>query len=316
MRSIDEIESEIVTQSERQAEAERTENRVRHLQAVIGRTEAALPALQAQVRSERDDVDRLEGWTFSRLWAMARGSHDDELGRERTEACRAQTELQQARAQLEENRRDLRDALRHRAEMAGAADHLAAALRAKEELLRVRGTPTGRQLGDLALRRGEISRQFTEISEALAAVAALLTATRRATDLLQTSRWPSAMAVALLDTWTPNLAQRQLDEATAAVAFAARHVQRLNWELSQVKDIRTTLRPLAEGTFRHYTDVWFQGASAEALVMERVGRARAEVLRVSQDAVLMHHRLMHLWREAQAQDHLLATERRELLNLR
>lgn len=305
-----------MTHQERHAQEARAANTVRQLATAIRQAEAALPVLEALVHSEQGDVDRLEGWTFSRLWAMARGIHDDELGRERAEAYRAEAELQQTRVRLGELRHDLEHARRQQSEMAGAGNQWAAALQAKEELLRARGTQTGQQLGDLAVRRGEIRQQQKEINDALAAVALLLPATQRAADLLHPNRWPSARAASLMDIWVPNIAQRQLDEATAAVAFAGRHVLRLNWELAQVKGIDTTVSPLSEDTFRRYTDVWFNEVTSDAVVIERIAQARLEVLRVSQAATLVQSQLLHLWREAQAQARLQHADRARLLNLR
>lgn len=305
-----------MTHQERHAQEVRATNTIGQLETAIRQAEAALPTLEATVHSEQGDVHRLEGWTFSRLWAMARGIRDDELGRERAEAYRAEAELQQARARLAELRHDLQRARRQQSEMAGAGNQWAAALHAKEELLRASGTPTGQRLVDLAVRRGEIRQQLKEINDAWAAVALLLPATRRAADLLHPSRWPTARAATLMDIWVPNIAQRQLDEATAAVALAGRHVQRLNWELGQVKGIDTAVSPLSEDTFRRYTDVWFNEVTSDAVVIQRIAQARLEVLRVSQAATLVQSQLLHLWREAQAQERLQHAERVRLLNLR
>jgi len=77
------IEHRLASAAQAAHERDLTARRCDELQARGGEARAQLTALRADLAAEQEDVERLEGLSFTRVLASMHGSRDERLGRER-----------------------------------------------------------------------------------------------------------------------------------------------------------------------------------------------------------------------------------------
>lgn len=281
MPDIDELERRIVEQSERQAEARTVQRQVEQLEASLDAARTTVADLEQTLAAEQQDVDQLEGLSFSRLWAAARGSRDEDLARERAEATRARAKLEHHQQAVREQQERLESLQQRRGRLTDADQLLAAALQAKEELLTDQRSALGDRLLDLAAHRGWLRNHLTEIDEARAVAATAQQQIAQAdAELSSADGWSTYDTFFGGGVFSSSAKHQRMDAAATAIGRADRQLEQLSAEMADVTGAQTSLPSLQLDGFTRFTDVWFDNIFTDLDVRDRISDAAAGVRRM------------------------------------
>jgi hypothetical protein len=295
-------------------ERDLTGRRCDDLQARADQVSDQLTALRANLASEQEDVERLEGMSFTRVLASMAGSRDERLGRERAEAEAARYRVAEAEARLAAITSELQEGRRRLDALAGAPAAYAAVLEEKERYLEASGNPRGHTLLVLAEERGRLNGELKEADEALRAADAALLALDRARDRLS-----SASGWSTYDTFfgggaiASAVKHERMDEAADATAEADQRLAVLRTELADVQEPGPTAPQLAIGSGTRFVDVWFDNLFTDLSVGHRIDQAQQNVGDTAALVAGVQARLRARIVTAQARLAAIESQRRELL---
>jgi hypothetical protein len=145
------------------------EQRLAAAQQHLESTRARAVELRAALEREDEDVERLESFSPTRIWATLTGSRAGDLEREAAEREAARYAVAEAEARRESAERDcaaLQERLRAIGDVEPAYQQ---ALADKDAWVRGHDADTARELADIAERRGALLAEDTEAREAHAA---------------------------------------------------------------------------------------------------------------------------------------------------
>ncbi len=114
---------------------------------------------------EQKDVERLERLSWSSIWASVKGSKDEDLDRERSEAWTARVRLQEAQRQLEELQLEIADR-KARTDQTCEAEYQEL-LRKKEAEYREKDPAFAARMADIERRELNAATECRELNEAL-----------------------------------------------------------------------------------------------------------------------------------------------------
>jgi hypothetical protein len=302
----DNIEQRLTAAAQAVREHEVTVRRCADLSGLQSQVAAEVAGLQAQYADERQDVERLEGLSLTRVLTSLRGARDDSLARERAEADAARYRVAEAEARLDAVRREQDAAQDRLRQLAAAPAAYVTLLDEKERYLSQSGDPRGAQLLKLADERGRLTGELTEIGEALRAARAAGQALAQAQDSLG-----SASSWSTYDTFfgggaiASEFKHARLDEAADAAAHADQSLAILRTELADVGDVSLTAQlKVSDGT--RFVDVWLDNIFSDLAADGRIRQAQANVVQSWQRVREVRNRLTT--REARAQARLTAIE--------
>ncbi len=282
-----EVERTVERASEARTEHARLRARLRVAEADRAAAGSALrDAMELRVR-EAADVEALESWSPTRIWAGLRGRREVDLSREEAElqaaeyAVASATARHQAAAAAVEQ---VESGLRALGDTDAQWEH---ALAAKEELLVATEAGPAGELVELAERRGELVAEAHELDEADAAGRAAYECLDQAVELLEKARsWSSWDTFGGGGMITDAIKYDRMDKASAVLREADARLRRLRVELADV-DL-SGVPDVAVGQLLQTFDVWFDNIFSDWSVRSRIiealqaaTRARADVQQVA-----------------------------------
>ena len=275
---------------------------------------ADLASAQAQYSSEERDVERLEGMSFSRVFASLRGSRDDALARERAEADAARYRTSDAESRLAAVRGELASVDGRLSQLATAPAEYADALNEKETFLVHSTDPRGHRLMELADERGRLSAAVGEMQAALQAAQAADQALAQVQDRLgSASNW-STYDIVFGGGMIGNAVKHQrMDEAAQAAAEADRRLATLRTDLTHMSAVDPTAPGLQVSSGLRFVDIFFNNIFTDLAVAHQIGQAQANVSQAVQFVAEVRDRLNDQIAHAQAQLASADAERHQVL---
>lgn len=310
----EDLEARLSAAAEALREQQITAQRCAELRRRLEEVAHHLASLRAELAAEREDVERLEGLTLTRVVASLRGARDDRLAREQAEADAAALRVQEVEARIVALRREL-DVAEDRLQMlAGAPAAYEAVLDEKERFLRSSGDPRGPRMLELADERGRLTGELHEVGEALGAVAAAQESLLRVEDQLR-----SASGWSTYDTFfgggmvSSAIKHSKLDEAAAAAAQADRCLVVLRAELADVGGAGVHTPELGVTDLTRFVDVWLDNMFTDWAVRDRIEDAKRNVANCLHFVGAVEARLNDQASQAEARLDAIEAERHTLL---
>ena len=257
--------------------------------AAITKLTADLAELRRRYAIEQRDVDRLENFSLTRLLADLHGAREQTLDRERAEAETARYRVAQAQDRLNALGAQLAEVEARLVATSTAPATYAALLAEKERRLRTSGTGPARRLTELAERRGQLTADLKELTEAEAAARAAARALTEANGFLESAdNWSTADTFLGGGALSSVLKHNRLDNAAARAAEADRRLAVLHAELRDVDGTLPSLTGRLElGGFTRVADVWLDNIFTDLSVrghikssLDQLGQAAQQVGRI------------------------------------
>ncbi|HSE70893.1 MAG TPA: hypothetical protein VLA97_09055 [Nocardioidaceae bacterium] len=268
--------------------------------------------LRARLAEESADVERLESFSPTRIWASLRGSRATDLDRETAEREAARYSVAEAEARRAAAERD-RDGLRARlVEIGDVEARYAEALRAKEEWLAEADPALAAQLAELAARRGELVARDKENQEAFNAGCAARDRLAHATQLLDSAgSWATWDTFAGGGMFTDMAKYAKLDRASEVLRHADAALQAFSRELA---DVGLAAVPTVQvDSMTRTFDVFFDNVFTDMAVRHRIQQTSAQVAQAAHCVAQALGALQQSGREIREQVTALDEERERLL---
>ncbi|MGH3488131.1 MAG: hypothetical protein ACRDP8_09510 [Actinopolymorphaceae bacterium] len=239
--------------------------------------------LRDRLADEAKDVDVLESFSPTRIWATLRGSHTDDLARERAEHEAARYALAEAEARGAAVRRNV-ESLQAQLDRLGDVDDLhRTALAAKEEWALGHDPAVTAALEDIARQRGTLEAARTETTEAYAAGEAALALVEQAVQLLgKAESWSTFDTFLGGGLLTDAMKYQRMDEAADLLHRADVALGQFSRELADV-GIGAVGGVQVDGMTRTF-DVFFDNIFSDLAVRSRIQDARRQA-ETARDAV-------------------------------
>jgi hypothetical protein len=265
--------AQIHTELERAAQARREldglNERLTAGTGYLRSVEERVAELRGRLRAENEDVEKLESFSPTRIWATLKGSRAGDLDRETAEREAARYAVAEAEARREAAHRECAS-LAAQIDALGDVDALhARALAVKEEWAATNDPAVATALAEIAQRRGQLQARDKEAREAH-------DAGRTALDLLQQARQllGSAESWSTWDTFAgggmlSDMAKyNKLDQAAAVLHQADMALGRFSVELADVG--LTAVPGVQVGTMTRTFDVFFDNIFTDMAVRSRI----------------------------------------------
>lgn len=278
--ALDQAQAELEAAEHAAAEHGRLTERAGRAASALAQAQAALARGRAELADEAKDVDRLDGFSPTLIWAVLRGNRDERLEAERAEQRAAEYTVALAESRLASAEGELAAAQATIRALGDVQARRTAALDAKERAVVAAGHPGAAELDDLAHRTGAARSELTEVREVVAAAAEADRTLRGALGCLDSaSNW------AAVDTFggggfLADMAKRdKMDEAAEWMRAADRALRRLSTELGDLghQGVGGVDVDALTGAF----DVWFDNIFSDWSVMNRIDEARSRVRRAA-----------------------------------
>jgi hypothetical protein len=309
------IETRLAAAAAAKRELEIVSAQLRTLDGQLAASDRRIAGIAARLADAERDVRRLEGLSLGRVLAALKGSHAEDVNRERAERAAEAYRLREAEAQREVLRRD-RDRLSNRlAGLREASRDWAAALAEKEEYLRQEGGPQAEALLALGEERGRLRAEQQHVEEALTAAHDAGRALAEVADLLSSARgWSSYDTFFGGGAMSSAIKHDRMEEAQQAASFAETQLAVLADELRDVWAGPQVVPSLGvDGTTR-FVDIWFDNIFTDMAVADRIARAQASTNAAQHAVHEIIGRLRRGSQEITARSENAARRRIELLN--
>jgi hypothetical protein len=276
----DALTAAVAARQERDALDRRLGSARRDLEQAEGRVH------EARVRLEREteDVERLESFSWTRIWTSLNGSHATALEREQAERDAVRYVVAEAESRRETAQRYV-DALQAQRQALGDVDAASArALAAKEQWL-LRDGAHGAELSDLAERRGRLVAREREVREAhVAGVDARNLLAEARTLLASAKSWSTWDAFGGGGLVTDLVKYSKLDQVSDLLRRADFALGRFSRELEDIGVAGVAAGVEVDGMTRTF-DVFFDNIFSDLAVRSRIHDAATRVARAL-DAVI------------------------------
>ena len=253
-------------------ERTRLQRRLAEAQARVAELESAVESKTAALRAEERDVERLESFSPTRIWAGLTGRRDVDLDRETAERDAARYALAEVQARLASAQWDA-DAFAEQLRALGDVEgRYTEALAAKAEWVRGHDHAVGNQLDVLAGQLGRLQAEDHELAEAHAAGVRARERLLHADDLLGRaggwSNWDTFGGGGMV---TDMMKYGRIDEATAQLRQADEALRRFSRELADVQ--MSAVGGVEVGEMTRVFDVWFDNIFSDWAVRDRIREA-------------------------------------------
>jgi hypothetical protein len=270
------VEADLEAAAEARGEKQRLEHRLAAARQRVVETEGELRRRRVTLKEEDADVERLESFSPTRIWAGLRGSRADDVARESAERDAARYAVAEAEAWLAAARADHDQLAARLRDLGDVEAAYASALRAKEDWLVRSDSPAASRLADLAAERGQLTVRDRELREAFEAGCRAREHLQHADSLLG-----SAGSWATWDTFggggmlTDMMKYDKLDQASAVLREADQALRAFGRELADVGGAGVP-RVQVESMTRTF-DVWFDNIFSDMAVRHRISEGAAQV---------------------------------------
>lgn len=253
-------------------ERRRLEQRLRSAEEQLAACEVRVRERNATLTSETKDVERLESFSPTRIWASLRGSRDADMAKETAEREAARYAVAEAQARRDAVQRD-RDAYATQVEALGDVEaRYAAALAAKDAWLRDTGSPQAAELAQIASERGAVLARRKETDEAYHAGVAAQELLTQANQLLGSARSWSTMDTFFDGGMLTDMAKyNKIDQATAVLHQADIALAAFSRELADI-DVQSVGGVEVTSMNRTF-DMFFDNIFSDMAVRSRITQA-------------------------------------------
>lgn len=268
--------AELEAAEEAVAEHARLTARLDRARAALAGCEQEVDRRSAQAVREAQDVQRLESFGTTRIWAVLRGRHDEELSREKAEQLAAEYAVVEAEQRARTARGEVDAVVAEIGRLGDVVERRRSALESVAGWLAESGHVTAERVDALAQERAAAVADQRETEEAIAAADAGLDALGRAAQALSSAggwaTWDTFGGGGLL---TDMAKYRRMDEAQALMGHADRALHRLSDELADL-GLRG-VGGLEISQLARAMDVWFDNIFTDWAVRDRIAEARSRV---------------------------------------
>jgi len=306
------IHDQLATAVRDRDERTRLGRRLAEARARVDELERAAEARASALRQEERDVERLESFSPTRIWAGLTGRRDTDLDRETAERDAARYALADVQARLATARWDA-DAYAEQVRGLGDVERrYTGALAAMDAWLRDHDPDSGERLTALSEERGRLEAEDHELAEAHAAGRRARECLVEADRLLSSaggwSTWDTFGGGGLV---TDTMKYARIDEATAQLRRADEALQAFSRELADVR--MAAVRGVEVGEMTRLFDVWFDNIFSDWAVRDRIRDATERTRRAvaAVDAVLRD--VSGCGQDVRARISLIAAERERML---
>ncbi len=265
--------------------------------------------LQLQYVKEQKDVERLGHLSWSAIWAVIRGSMEEDLEREQAEAWAAQARVQEAQRQLDEICREI-EAYRAHTDESCEAEYQAL-LQKKEAEYRRTNPDFAARMAELERREMAAVTERRELNEALYAGKSVLTQIASALEKLSSaegwSTWDLVGGGMLADM----MKYSNMDEAQHLMEMVQSDLRRYRAELADVAQDANVHLNLE--TFTWTMDVWFDNIFADWAVRDRILQSANRLEEIQMRVRQMQQHLEERLRDVQNRMEALCKEREEIV---
>lgn len=246
-----------------------------------------LSDLQLKYAKEQGDVDKLSHLSWSSIWAVVKGSIEEDLEREQAEAWAARAKVQEAQRQLEEIRGEM-EACRARADEKCEAEY--------QELLQKKAADYRKSDPNFAARMADLERrelaaatERRELNEALCAGKRVLSQSAAALESLSSAEGWSTWDLIGGGMMSDIMKYSRMDEAQHMMEQVQSELRRYRAELADVA--QEACFNLQANQFTWMMDIWFDNIFADWAVRDRIIQASNRLEEVQQQVQQMQHRL-------------------------
>lgn len=231
--------------------------------------------LEAVMREEQADVDRLEGRSLAAFFYNVVGRMDEKLDQERREAYEARVKYDAAARELAETEAELRRSEEELDALQGCEERYQATLEEKARAVKAHGGAVAEQLLELDRHIAALDSQKREVDEAVSAGrAALDTAENILSSLDSAEGWGTwdLFGGGLLS----DLAKHShLDEAQGAIERLQSQLRRFRTELADVT-IDADMQVNVDG-FLRFADYFFDNLFTDWAVLDHIHQSQEQV---------------------------------------
>jgi hypothetical protein len=269
---------------------------------------------QQQAQLEQSDVDKLESFSGTRIWAMLTGKHEESLRQEELQAEAALGKAAEARARCDELEGACAEVAGHLSGYANVDAELAAAAAERERLLVAAGAPEGKRLGEIAEESGDLRGELHQLDEAIAAGQRAVASMSALEDQLGTasgwSTYDTFFGGGMIST---AIKHDHMDRAAALSRDADAALRGFGRELGEV-GLRGVDEALTMSDGTRFLDMWFDNMFTDLSVRSQIQSAQERTQRARADAQRMLHQVSIRRGAIVERISSLETERRQLLH--
>jgi hypothetical protein len=268
---------------------------------------------QRQAHLEQSEVDKLESFSGTRIWAMLTGKREESLRKEELEAEAALGKAAEARARRDELAAACAEVEGHLSGYANADAELAAAADERERVLVASGGPEGKRLAEVAEESGKLHGEVHQLDEAIAAGHRALSSLSALEDQLGTaSGWSTYDTFFGGGMFSTAMKHDHMDRAAALSREADAALRGFGRELGEVglSGVDESLT-LSEGT--RFLDMWFDNMFTDLSVRSQIQSAQAKTQQAGAEVQRRLHEVSVRRAAIVERISALEAERRQLL---
>jgi hypothetical protein len=262
---------------------------------------------------EQSEVDKLESFSGTRMWAMLTGRHEERLRQEEIEAEAALGKAAEARVRCDELEEACAEVEGHLSGYAEVDAELASAAAERERLLVASGSPAGRRLVEIAEESGDLAGQLRQLDEAIAAGEHALSSLSALEDQLGTasgwSTYDTFFGGGMIST---AIKHDHMDQAAALSRDADAALRGFGREMGEVGlggvDEALTM---SDGT--RFVDMWFDNIFTDMTVRSQIQSAQVRAERAGAQVQRLVHEASTQRSTVAQRISALESERRQLL---
>jgi hypothetical protein len=270
------VQSELEAAQEAVFEHERLSGRLTAAEAAFVTAGTRLARATEALAGEAADVQKLEDFSPTLIWATLRGNRDERLEVERAEHRAAEYRVATAQASVrnaERERTEVRAAL---AALGDVAARRTAALAAKEAWVVSSGADGAGELGRLATEVGTSRGELAELHEVVRAAERAEQALTGAVGHLDgASNWAAYDTFGGGGFLSDMKKREKMDQAVVLMRDADEALRALTRELGDLG--QEGVGGIASDSLEDMFDVWFDNIFSDWSVMNRIGEARDRV---------------------------------------
>jgi len=238
---------------------------------MLAQQRSRLQGLDAQLKKEGSDVEKLQGLSLTGLFHTILGSKDKQLEKERQEYLAAKLKHDECRdsvSALEREQADLKEKI---AALGNPESQYKSILDKKEKVIAETGDQSARRLIDLAEELADARSDVRELQEAIDAGKAVLTGVEAVIDSLKSAKnWGTwdMIGGGLISTAVKH---SRIDRARASAHQVQQLLRRFQRELADVgatSDITIDI-----GSFATFADYFFDGLIVDWIVQSRIANS-------------------------------------------
>lgn len=231
--------------------------------------------LEAAMRDEQADVDRLEGRSLAAFFYSVTGKMGEKLDQERREAYEARVKYDAAAHSLAEVEEELRRSERELETLRGCEERYQAALAAKADAVKAAGGEAAGRVLEQERRLLSLASQARELDEAVGAGRAALRTTESVLSLLGDAEGWGTWDLIGGGLLTDMAKHSRLDEAQREIETLQTRLRRFKTELADV-EIQADIQVSVEG-FLRFADYFFDGLFADWTVLGHIRQSQEQV---------------------------------------